>query len=109
MPAPITRKSQEFAKRNFNKQLRGFALARCELAPFAELFEKSFVQGGKDGADMQTVFLTMLMMESFPTVYDAGLALCGPLAPASYFMSRNVFDMRVVFDYFFPGALPSPA
>ena len=62
MPAPITRKSQEFAKGNFNKQLRGFALARCELAPFAELFEKSFVQGGKDGADMQTVFLTMLMM-----------------------------------------------
>lgn len=53
-------------------------------------------------------FLTMLLVESFPTVYDGGLALCGPLAPATFLMARRVFDLRVVFDYFFPGALPSP-
>lgn len=53
-------------------------------------------------------FLTIVMVESFPNVYDGGLALCGPLAPASWFMERRVFDMLVVFEYLFPGALPSP-
>ncbi len=53
-------------------------------------------------------FLTMMLMERFPTTYDAGLALCGPLAPTNYFMSRGAFDGRVVFDYYFPGVLPAP-
>ena len=53
-------------------------------------------------------FLTMMFMERFPTSYDAGLALCGPLAPATYFMDRGAFDLRVVFDYYFPGVLPPP-
>jgi hypothetical protein len=53
-------------------------------------------------------FLTMTIMERFPDIYDGGLPLCGPLAPASWFMERRVFDLRVVFDYYFPGALPSP-
>ena len=53
-------------------------------------------------------FLTMLLLEQYPNVYDGGLPLCGPLASASWFMTRRVFDMRVVFDYFFPGALPNP-
>lgn len=52
-------------------------------------------------------FLTMMLMERFPTTYDAGLALCGPLAPTAYFL-RTAFDARVVFDYYFPAALPPP-
>src|SRR5260370_39609801 len=73
--------------------------------------------GRKYGAPKETYvtghsmggFLTMTLIETFPNVYDGGLALCGPLAAASWFMARRVFDMRVVFDYYFPGALPSPA
>jgi pimeloyl-ACP methyl ester carboxylesterase len=53
-------------------------------------------------------FLTMTLLEMFPNDYDGGLALCGPLASASWFMERRPFDMRVVFDYYFPGALPNP-
>jgi|SRR5579872_354460 len=53
-------------------------------------------------------FLTMLLIEQYPSAYDAGLALCGPLAPANYFMGRGAFDARVVFDYYFPGVLPAP-
>ena len=72
--------------------------------------------GRKYGAPKETYvtghsmggFLTMTLLETFPNVYDGGLALCGPLASASWFMTRRVFDMRVVFDYFFPGALPNP-
>lgn len=54
-------------------------------------------------------FLTMELLEKFPQAYDAGLALCGPLGAASWFMERKPFDDRVVFDYYFPGLLPSPA
>jgi pimeloyl-ACP methyl ester carboxylesterase len=53
-------------------------------------------------------FLTMALLETHPDEFDGGLALCGPLAPASWFMARRMFDLRVVFDYYFPGALPSP-
>lgn len=65
--------------------------------------KETFVTGHSMGG-----FLTMLLMERFPTTYDAGLALCGPLAPASWFMNRGAFDARVVFDYYFPDALPAP-
>lgn len=54
-------------------------------------------------------FLTMTLMETQPAVYDAGLPLCGPLAPSLYFMSRGAFDGRVLFDYYFPGVLPDPS
>ncbi len=53
-------------------------------------------------------FLTMAMLERFPNDYDGGLALCGPLSSAAAFMKRDVFDLRVVFDFYFPGALPPP-
>ncbi len=53
-------------------------------------------------------FLTMTLLEQFPNSYDGGLALCGPLAPAAWFMARRVFDMAVVFAYYFPDALPAP-
>jgi len=65
--------------------------------------KETFVTGHSRGG-----FLTMLFMERFPTTYDAGLALCGPLAPTTYFIERGAFDLRVVFDYYFPGALPRP-
>ena len=53
-------------------------------------------------------FLTMMHMERMPTVYNGGLALCGPLQSAAKFMEDRVFGLRVVFDYHFPDALPSP-
>jgi len=54
-------------------------------------------------------FLTMVLMETQPATYDAGLPLCGPLASPTFFMSRGAFDGRVVFDYYFPGRLPDPS
>lgn len=54
-------------------------------------------------------FLTMVLMETNPSSYDAGLPLCGPLGPSDWFMSRGAFDGRVLFDYYFPGELPDPA
>lgn len=54
-------------------------------------------------------FLTMMLMERYPTTYDAGLPLCGPLAPTDLFMSRGAFDSYVLFNYYFPGVLPAPS
>ncbi len=65
--------------------------------------ERTYVTGHSMGG-----FLTMTMMERFPDIYDGGLPMCGPLAAASWFMERRVFDLRVVFDFYFPGALPPP-
>ena len=65
--------------------------------------ERTYVTGHSMGG-----FLTMTLMERYPDIYDGGLAMCGPLGPAAWFMERRVFDLRVVFDYYFPGALPSP-
>src|SRR5260370_7580639 len=53
-------------------------------------------------------FLTMALMETFPNVYDGGLALSGPLGPATWFMSRPVLHIRLLFAYLFPLALPNP-
>jgi pimeloyl-ACP methyl ester carboxylesterase len=54
-------------------------------------------------------FLTMALMETQPAVYDAGLPLCAPLASPLVFAARGAFDGRVLFDYYFPGALPDPS
>jgi pimeloyl-ACP methyl ester carboxylesterase len=53
-------------------------------------------------------YLVLVLMETKPRHYDGGLALCAPLAPAEWFMSRRAFDLRVVFDYYFPNLLPDP-
>jgi pimeloyl-ACP methyl ester carboxylesterase len=78
------------------------ALRRYFISKYGKPKE-TFVTGHSMGG-----FLTMLFMERFAPDYDAGLALCGPLAPTTYFMERGAFDARVVFDYYFPGALPRP-
>lgn len=66
--------------------------------------KETYVMGHSFGG-----FLTMTLLEKFPNSYDGGLSLCGPLAAPIWFMNRHAFDMRVVFDYYFPGALPTPA
>jgi len=53
-------------------------------------------------------FLTMALVEKFPSAYDAGLPLCGPLAAPEWFMTRGAFDLLVLFGYLFPGTLPPP-
>jgi pimeloyl-ACP methyl ester carboxylesterase len=65
---------------------------------------ETFVMGHSMGG-----FLTMTLLEKYPSAYDGGLALCGPLGSAEQFIQHRVFDMRVVFDFYFPGALPNPA
>jgi pimeloyl-ACP methyl ester carboxylesterase len=64
--------------------------------------KETYIMGASMGG-----FLTMMLVEQFPATYDAGLALCGPLAPTPWFVERIALDRRVVFDYYFPQVLPS--
>jgi pimeloyl-ACP methyl ester carboxylesterase len=52
--------------------------------------------------------LTVMTLEQSPENYVAGLDLCGAVSDAPSLLSR-AFDLRVLFDYYFPATLPNPA
>jgi multidrug efflux pump subunit AcrA (membrane-fusion protein) len=62
--------------------------------------ERVFLVGASEGG-----VLTTLAVEQHPDVFDGGLALC---APVGDFRAQidHVGDLRVLFDYFFPGLIP---
>jgi len=51
----------------------------------------------------------MMLMETQPTTFDGGLSLCAPLGPMIGYTKTLAFDPLVLFEYLFPGQLPSPA
>src|SRR5262249_52221632 len=53
--------------------------------------------------------VTMMLMETRPTTYAGGLALSAPLGPLLDYGKALTFDQLVLFEYLFPGHLPSPA
>ncbi|MGC2197737.1 MAG: prolyl oligopeptidase family serine peptidase [Terriglobales bacterium] len=65
--------------------------------------KETFITGHSLGG-----LLTVAMIEKYPENYSAGLDLCGVVGNASSVLTRG-FDARVLFDYYFPGLLPSPA
>ena len=52
--------------------------------------------------------ITTLATEQYPTVFNGGLAACGPIGDFRGQISY-VGDFRAVFDYFFPGLIPGTA
>src|SRR5882762_661821 len=65
--------------------------------------KETFITGHSLGG-----LLTVAILEKSPEPYDAGLDLCGVVGSATRVLTQ-AFDSRVLFDYYFPGALPSPA
>ena len=53
--------------------------------------------------------VTMMLMETHPSTYAGGLALSAPLGPLLGYGKTLTFDQLVLFEYLFPGHLPSPA
>ncbi len=50
--------------------------------------------------------VTTLATEQYPEIFDGGLAACGPIG--DWVAQVNYFgDFRVLFDYYFPGIIPS--
>lgn len=51
----------------------------------------------------QGAAITYSIIEKYPEVYDGALPMCGSGTSALDFMKERIFDMRLLFDYFFPG------
>lgn len=49
--------------------------------------------------------LTVMTIEQSPKIYNAALAMCGPLVPTYDFMQMRVAQLAA-FEYYFPGILP---
>jgi len=62
-----------------------------------------YLSGASEGG-----LITALAIEQHPDVFDGGLAACGPVG--NFRRQVNYLgDVRVVFDYFFPGVIPGSA
>jgi pimeloyl-ACP methyl ester carboxylesterase len=64
--------------------------------------DKVYIVGGSEGG-----LIAVQLLEHFPGKYSGGLAVCAPLGGSSAFI-KNVYDFRVVFDYFFPTVFTFP-
>jgi pimeloyl-ACP methyl ester carboxylesterase len=73
---------------------------------FAARYDKpneTYVAGASMGG-----MLTAMSIEQSPDVYAGGLDLCGAVQDTASQFTR-AFDLRVLFDYYFPAVLPNPA
>ena len=59
--------------------------------------ERTYITGASMGGT-----ITITLMETYPDVYDGGLPMGGAVASPLDFWKRNMFDLRVVFDYYCP-------
>ena len=64
--------------------------------------DKVYIIGGSEGG-----LVAVHLLEHFPGNYSGGLAVCAPLGGSPAFI-KNVYDFRVVFDYFFPTVFTYP-
>jgi pimeloyl-ACP methyl ester carboxylesterase len=64
--------------------------------------DKVYIVGGSEGG-----LIAVQLLEHFPGKYSGGLAVCTPLGGSPAFI-KNVYDFRVVFDYFFPTVFTYP-
>ena len=111
MLQPLFDQGYAIAQSGFSAGGWAIAEALSETESLRQYFQKKYGEPKETyvmGVSMGGL-LTVALMEQHPQIYKGGLALCGPLASANWFMARRVFDDRAVFDYYFPGLLPSPA
>jgi len=78
------------------------ALRRYFFDKYGETYP-TLVAGHSQGAA-----ITYATIETYPEMYDGAMPLCGAGGSALDFFRDRVFDMRVLFDYYFPG-LPGSA
>ena len=83
--------------------LQGLADVRDLVDRFEEKVSKPrfvYIVGPSEGG-----LVTTLAIERFPSVFDGGVAACGPIGEFQY--QLNYFaNFRLLFDYFFPRVLP---
>lgn len=96
-----------FAASSFSKNglaiLQGLDDMRDLVQVFTNLHgapSRVYITGASEGG-----LITALAVERYPDVFHGGLSACGPIG--SFRGQINYFgDVRVLFDYYFPGLLP---
>ncbi len=103
---------QEYAFATSSYSTNGLAIQQgiADLLDVVTIFaaqkgtpEKVMLVGVSEGGAM-----TVLAVEQHPTIFDGGLALCGPYG--NFSEQINYFgDFRVLFDFFLPNIIPASA
>lgn len=87
----------------------GWALERAvvDTEALREYFTEKFGEPGESIVSGHSMggALTLKTIEQSPKIYNAALAMCGPLVPAYDFMQMRVAQLAA-FEYYFPGILP---
>jgi pimeloyl-ACP methyl ester carboxylesterase len=78
-----------------------FNLVQVYTEVVGEQPDHIYLVGASEGG-----IITTLLVEQHPEVFDAGLALCGPVGDFP-FQIDYFGNARVTFEYFFPGLLPA--
>jgi len=73
------------------------ALRRYFVAKYGETYP-TIISGHSQGG-----CIAFATVERYPEVYDGALPMCGVPVPALDFFKRQVFDVRLLFDYYLPG------
>ncbi len=107
LPDLVNSLGYAFATTSYHKNglavLPGIADLRELVGLFKSMFPQTrlvYLTGVSEGG-----LITTLAVEQFPTEFNGGLALCGPVGDFARHVNY-VGDFRIVFDYFFPAVLP---
>jgi len=111
LPDLITGLGYGFATTSYSKNGLAVPEGVAEISELPAIFTayagrapaRVFVTGVSEGA-----LVAVRAMEATPSMFNGGLAACGPIGDFRKQVDY-VGDLRVVFDYFFPGVLPPTA
>jgi pimeloyl-ACP methyl ester carboxylesterase len=106
----VTLQGYAFATTSYSTNGLAVPQALADLADLLDIFaatkgipDKVYLTGVSEGG-----LITVLGTEGRPDLYDGGLGLCGPYGDFGA-QINYLGDVRVLFDYFFPGLIPGDA
>lgn len=108
--ATVTSLGYAFAATSYSVNGLAVREGMRDVLDLVELFQAQYgrpyrviIVGVSEGA-----LVTTLLVEERPDVFAGGLAACGPIGDFDAQL-QHFADTRVLFDYFFPNAIPGPA
>jgi len=107
IPGVVTSLGFGFATNSYSKTGLAVVQGSNDIMDLVEIYEemvgepeKVFLIGASEGG-----IITALLIEQYPDIFEAGLALCGPVGDFPF--QINYFgDARATFQVFFPNLIP---
>jgi hypothetical protein len=107
LPGTLTSLGYAFAATSYSTNGLAMREAVTDLVDLVGVFAAAHGEPGKVllTGPSEGGIVTVLAMEKHPTLFDGGLAACGPIGGIPN-QINYMGDFRVVFDYYFPDLLP---